>query len=131
MLRNEKAAIQTISRLSELGVHISIDDFGTGFSTFSYVKKIPINTIKIDRSFVSGICSNLNDEAIATAVINMAKCLNLNVIAEGVETEEQRNLLESLNCPEMQGYLFSRPLPSDELGRFLKKLQKQQRGQMR
>jgi diguanylate cyclase (GGDEF)-like protein/PAS domain S-box-containing protein len=131
MLRNEKAAIHTICRLSKLGVHISIDDFGTGFSTFSYVKKIPINTIKIDRSFVSDICSNLHDEAIATAVINMAQCLNLNVIAEGVETEEQRNLLESLNCSEMQGYLFSRPLPADELSRFLKKLQKQQRGKSR
>jgi diguanylate cyclase (GGDEF)-like protein/PAS domain S-box-containing protein len=126
MLRNEKAAVQTICRLSKLGVHISIDDFGTGYSTFSYIKKIPINTLKIDQSFISDICSNLNDEAIATAVINMAQCLNLNVIAEGVETEEQRNLLESLNCSEMQGYLFSRPLPADELSSFLDNLKKEQ-----
>jgi diguanylate cyclase (GGDEF)-like protein/PAS domain S-box-containing protein len=126
MLRNEKAAVQTICRLSKLGVHISIDDFGTGYSTFSYIKKIPINSLKIDQSFISDICSNLNDEAIATAVINMAQCLNLNVIAEGVETEEQRSLLESLNCSEMQGYLFSRPLPADELSSFLDDLKKAQ-----
>jgi len=128
MLRNEKAAVQTICRLSKLGVHISIDDFGTGYSTFSYLKKIPIDTLKIDQSFISDICSNLNDEAIATAVINMAQCLNLNVIAEGVETEEQRSMLESLNCSEMQGYLFSRPLPADELSRFLDNLKNEQEG---
>jgi len=131
MLRNEKAAVQTICRLSRLGVHISIDDFGTGFSTFSYIKKIPINTLKIDQSFISDICSNLNDEAIATAVINMAQCLNLNVIAEGVETEEQRSLLESLNCSEMQGYLFSKPLPADEISRFLDNQKKKPKGKRR
>jgi diguanylate cyclase (GGDEF)-like protein len=122
MLRNEEAIIQSLHRLSERGVHISIDDFGTGHSTFSYIKKIPINTLKIDQSFISEICSNLSDEAIATAVITMAQSLNLNVIAEGVETEEQRKLLESLNCSEMQGNYFSRPLPADELRKFLDNL---------
>jgi len=117
--------------LSRLGVHISIDDFGTGFSKFSYIKKIPINTLKIDQSFISDICSNLNDEAIATAVINMAQCLNLNVIAEGVETEAQRSLLESLNCSEMQGYLFSKPLPADEISRFLDNQKKKPKGKRR
>lgn len=122
MLRNEEAVIHSLQRLSKLGVHISIDDFGTGYSTFSYIKKIPIDTLKIDQSFISDICSNLSDEAIATAVINMAQSLNLNVIAEGVETEEQRKLLESLNCSEMQGNYFSRPLPADELSKFLDNL---------
>ena len=122
MLRHEDAAVQTLCRLSRLGVHISIDDFGTGYSTFSYIKKIPINTLKIDQSFINGICSNLSDEAITTAVIGMAKNLNLNVIAEGVETEGQRKVLESLNCMEMQGYFFSRPLPAEELSNFLDNL---------
>jgi diguanylate cyclase (GGDEF)-like protein/PAS domain S-box-containing protein len=122
MLRNEEAAVETLNKLSRLGVQISIDDFGTGYSTFSYIKKIPINTLKIDRSFISDISSNLNDEAIAKAVIAMAKNLNMNVIAEGVETEDQRKILESMNCPEMQGFFFSRPLPADELSNFLDNL---------
>jgi EAL domain-containing protein (putative c-di-GMP-specific phosphodiesterase class I) len=104
-------------------VHISIDDFGTGYSIFSYIKKIPINTLEIDQSFIRDICSNLNDKEIATAVINMAQSLNLNVIAEGVETEEQRRLLESLNCSEMQGFFFSRPLPADDLSKYLDNLE--------
>jgi diguanylate cyclase (GGDEF)-like protein/PAS domain S-box-containing protein len=123
ILRHEDAAVQALCSLSRLGVHISIDDFGTGYSTFSYIKKIPINTLKIDQSFINGICSNLNDEAITTAVIGMAKNLNLNVIAEGVETEGQRKVLESLNCMEMQGYFFSRPLPAEELSNFLDNLE--------
>ncbi|HTP66360.1 MAG TPA: EAL domain-containing protein [Geobacteraceae bacterium] len=123
MLRNEDAVAKTLCRLSDLGVHISIDDFGTGYSTFSYIRRIPIDSLKIDQSFINDICSNLNDEAITTAVIDMAQSLNLNVVAEGVETEEQRKLLESLNCSEMQGYYFSRPLPADEFGKYLDNLE--------
>ncbi len=130
MLRNEEAAVETLNRLSDLGIHISIDDFGTGYSTFSYIKKIPINTLKIDRSFISDISSNLSDEAIAKAVIALAKNLNLNVIAEGVETEDQRKILESLNCSEMQGYFFSKPLPADELSKFLDNLDKTFKGKI-
>jgi len=122
LLRNEEAAAQTLHRLSELGVHISIDNFGTGYSIFSYIRKIPIDTLKIDQSFISDICTNRNDAAIATAAIRMAQSLNLNVVAEGVETEEQRKLLESLNCSEMQGFFFSRPLPAEELREFLDNL---------
>lgn len=122
MLQNEEHAIAMLRRLSEMGVQISIDDFGTGYSTFSYIKKLPIHTLKIDQSFVSDIDSNLSDAAIVSAMIRMAQSLQLNVIAEGVETEEQRLLLDALDCPEMQGHLFSRALPAEELGGILERL---------
>ena len=122
MLYDEEQAIVLLRRLSELGVQISIDDFGTGYSTFSYIKKLPIHTLKIDQSFVSDIDSNQNDAAIVTAMIRMAQSLQLNVIAEGVETEEQRFLLDALDCPEMQGHLYSQPMPAVELGKFLERL---------
>jgi diguanylate cyclase (GGDEF)-like protein len=119
MVQNEEQAIAMLRRLSEMGVQISIDDFGTGYSTFSYIKKLPIHTLKIDQSFVTDIDSNRSDAAIVTAMIRMAQSLQLNVIAEGVETEAQRLLLDALDCPEMQGHLFSQALPAEEFGRVL------------
>jgi EAL domain-containing protein (putative c-di-GMP-specific phosphodiesterase class I) len=115
MLQNMEKTIGTLQRLNNLGIHISIDDFGTGYSSLSYIKKLPIQTLKIDQSFVSDITINLDDAAIATAVITLAQSLRLNVIAEGVETLEQMELLDGLNCPEMQGYFFSRPLPAPKV----------------
>ena len=114
MLQNVDSTIATLRRLSDLGVHISIDDFGTGYSSLSYIKKLPIHTLKIDQSFVNDITVNADDAAIATAVVTLAQSLNLNVVAEGVELEEQARLLDALDCPEMQGYFFSKPLPADE-----------------
>ena len=114
MLQNVDSTIATLRRLSDLGVHISIDDFGTGYSSLSYIKKLPIHTLKIDQSFVNDITVNADDGAIATAVVTLAQSLNLNVVAEGVELEEQARLLDALDCPEMQGYFFSKPLPADE-----------------
>lgn len=122
MLQNEEQAVTMLRRLSEMGVQISIDDFGTGCSTFGYLKKLPFHTLKIDQSFVTDIDSNLSDAAIVTAMIRMAKSLQLNVIAEGVETEAQRLLLDALDCPEMQGHLFSQALPAEEMGRILERL---------
>ncbi|HEY6837996.1 MAG TPA: EAL domain-containing protein, partial [Geobacteraceae bacterium] len=122
MLSSEEHTIATLKRLADLGVHISIDDFGTGYSTFNYIKKLPVDTLKIDRSYVSDIDSNRSDAAIATAVIEMAHTLSLNVVAEGVETEGQLKFLEALNCPEVQGFFFHKPLPSDEFTRLLDNL---------
>jgi diguanylate cyclase (GGDEF)-like protein len=122
MLENEDHAIAMLRRLSEMGVQISIDDFGTGYSTFSYIKKLPIHTLKIDQSFVTDIDSNHSDAAIVSAMIRMAQSLQLNIIAEGVETEEQRLLLDALDCPEMQGHLFSQALPAEDLGKILERL---------
>ncbi|WP_243369679.1 EAL domain-containing protein [Geotalea sp. SG265] len=119
MLQNFDKTIETLNRLNSLGIHISIDDFGTGYSSLSYIKKLPIQTLKIDQSFVSDIDTNKDDAAIATAVINMARSLRLNVIAEGVETVEQLKMLSNLDCQEMQGYLFSRPVPAEEVTSLL------------
>lgn len=124
MLQNEDVAIAMLRRLSELGVHISIDDFGTGCSTFSYLKKLPVHSLKIDQSFVSDIDTNQSDAEIVTAMIRMAQSLHLNVIAEGVETEAQRLRLDAMECPEMQGHLFSQPLPAEELGKVLRQMQR-------
>ncbi|GFE58654.1 EAL domain-containing protein [Geobacter sp. AOG1] len=122
MLQNMENTITTLRRLSDLGVHISIDDFGTGYSSLSYIKKLPINTLKIDQSFVNDITINPDDAAIATAVITLAQSLRLNVIAEGVEDEGQARLLDSLDCSEMQGYFFSRPLNAAEFPFQMNKL---------
>jgi diguanylate cyclase (GGDEF)-like protein len=122
MLQNVENTITTLRRLSDLGVHISIDDFGIGYSSLSYIKKLPINALKIDQSFISDITSNPDDAAIATAVINLAQSLRLNVIAEGVENEEQAILLNSLECSEMQGFFFSRPLSAEKFPLLMRKL---------
>jgi diguanylate cyclase (GGDEF)-like protein len=127
MLQNVENTITTLRRLSDVGVHISIDDFGVGYSSISYIKKLPINTLKIDQSFISDIMSNPDDAAIATAVINLAHCLRLNVTAEGVENEDQANLLRSLRCYEMQGFFFSRPLSAEKFTLLLRKLRWQAR----
>ena len=127
LLYNEMSTIQTLGNLSRLGVHISIDNFGAGGSTFSNFKKIPVNALNIDRSLIYGICYSLEDEELVKALIGLAKCLKMDIVAEGVETEDQRKLLESLDCTEMQGYLFSRPLPADDLSGFLEVLKKKQK----
>jgi EAL domain-containing protein (putative c-di-GMP-specific phosphodiesterase class I) len=103
------------------GVCFSLDDFGTGYSSLSYLKRLPLDQLKIDQSFVRNIINDTNDAAIAKMVIALGLSLNLNVIAEGVELEAQRDYLARLGCHAYQGYLFSRPLPLDELEIFCNK----------
>lgn len=105
--------------LRPLGVEVSIDDFGTGYSSLSRLKQLPINTLKIDRSFINDIGEDSSDEVIIRTIIDMAHNLNLRVVAEGIETEEQHNFVRHHNCDMVQGYLFSRPVPLDELARLL------------
>ncbi len=119
MMQNEESAMLTLRHLNDLGVSITIDDFGTGYSSLSAIRKLPITTLKIDKSFISDINTNSDDAAIAKAVITMAQSLRLAVVAEGVETKEQMKLLDSLHCHFMQGYYFSRPLPAADLGDLL------------
>jgi len=120
-MHNATNAIRTIHQLRELGIHIAIDDFGTGYSSLSYLKKFPIKTLKIDQSFVRDITVDPDDAAIVSYIITLGHSLKLNVVAEGVETEEQRSFLVEGKCNEMQGYLFSKPLPPEQFEELMKK----------
>jgi EAL domain-containing protein (putative c-di-GMP-specific phosphodiesterase class I) len=119
IMENIETAIITLKELKKMGVHLSVDDFGTGYSSLAYLKQFPIDTLKIDRSFVLDITTDPDDAMIALLIINMAHNLKLKVIAEGVETKEQLTFLRSYNCDEIQGYLFSRPVPAEELVKLL------------
>jgi diguanylate cyclase (GGDEF)-like protein/PAS domain S-box-containing protein len=117
----EECSIAALNELSASGVQISIDDFCTGYSSLGTLKHFPINTIKIDRSFVSDISRDTNSEAIVKAIIAMADSLKMRVVAEGVETKEQVAFLQSHHCDEMQGYFYSPPVPNSKLTKLLKK----------
>jgi len=119
VMENPEEAIVILQRLGRMGVTLAIDDFGTGYSSLAYLKLFPIDHLKIDRSFVADIEHDLNDRAIAFGTIALAHSLSLNVIAEGVETEDQLDLLRSNGCDEVQGYLFSKPLNSAAAFAFL------------
>jgi len=107
-------AIKIMKELSEMGVLLSLDDFGTGFSSLTYLKRLPLDIIKIDRSFVNGIGIEKTDEAIIEATLVLAKSLNMYCIAEGVETEAQLNYLVGRQCQYIQGYLYYKPLSAEE-----------------
>jgi EAL domain-containing protein (putative c-di-GMP-specific phosphodiesterase class I) len=113
IMEDVRFSIESLRSIRGLGVRIAIDDFGTGFSSLSYLAKLPVNTLKIDRSFVIEMVAGPNGLALVSAIINLAHSLKLNVVAEGVETEEQARLLRLLNCDEMQGFLFCKPLPRE------------------
>jgi diguanylate cyclase (GGDEF)-like protein len=120
IMEDMDAAITTLKGIKDLGVHISLDDFGTGYSSLSHLRTFPIDELKIDRFFIISVPDNREDSAIATTVISMAQNLNLRVVAEGVETKEQLDFLRSAGCDEIQGYLFSRPVPAKEMEKLLK-----------
>jgi diguanylate cyclase (GGDEF)-like protein len=115
IMRDLHKSVAKMRELEAMGVALSIDDFGTGYSSLSSLKTFPISRLKIDKSFVSELADNPDDQAIAMAVISLGHKLNLRVIAEGVETEQQRDFLRANECDEMQGYLFSRPVGADEI----------------
>ena len=119
LVRDIEQAIALLGELKARGVSIALDDFGTGYSSLSYLRKLPINTLKIDRSFVSNIAENPDDAAISKAIVALAQSLGLNITAEGVETREQLDYLQNHGCHEVQGYYFSKPLSSDRFKDFL------------
>jgi len=107
------ATIQTIRAIQSMGIRMSIDDFGTGYSSLSYLKRFKADKLKIDRSFVRDIPDDQDDTAITRAIINMAKNLNMQVVAEGVETIEQWSFLEEHGCDQVQGYLLAKPMAAE------------------
>ncbi len=122
LLERVESTITTMCSLKELGVQFSLDDFGTGYSSLQYLKRLPLDQLKIDQSFVDDIVTDFHDQSIVRTIIAMAQSLELEVIAEGVETEEQWRLLLHNGCTHFQGYLFGRPVPLEEFESFLKKV---------
>ncbi len=121
MLRDPEGVGRALTELREMGLRVAIDDFGTGYSSLSHLKRFPIDTLKIDKTFVADILTDRGDTAIVLAVIALARALDMEVVAEGVETEAQRDLLAAQGCDAYQGYLFSRPLPVGEFEALLQR----------
>ncbi|EXI81832.1 MAG: Bacteriophytochrome cph2 [Candidatus Accumulibacter sp. BA-94] len=120
VLDNVADTITKMNAIKRLGVTFSMDDFGTGYSSLSYLTRLPLDQIKIDRAFVNRLPDNQSDAVIAQTIVTMGRSLGLKVVAEGVENEAQYRFLDSHGCDGYQGYLFSRPLASDDFARFLK-----------
>nr|WP_284047969.1 EAL domain-containing protein [Marinobacter sp. ATCH36] len=121
-LNDPKDVIRQLREIRSLGIEVAIDDFGTGFSSLSYMRDMPVNKIKIDRTFVNGITSNDRDAAITRGTLSMATELGMSVVAEGVETEEQFRLLQQFGCTAYQGFWYSRALPLADLRTFSRAL---------
>ena len=116
LMQHLDTTMEILNALKDKGVRLSIDDFGTGYSSLNYLKRFPIDTLKIDKSFVNDITTDHNDKAIVAAITAMARQLNLEVVAEGVETKAQLEFLRELqHCQTIQGYYFSKPLPVEEV----------------
>jgi diguanylate cyclase (GGDEF)-like protein len=120
IMQDIQANILKLQAIREMGIEVAIDDFGTGYSSLSYLAKLPVSALKIDRAFIINMASNADDLNIVSAIISLAHSLNLRVIAEGVETEEQANLLRLHKCDEIQGYLFNPAVPAEQIERFLR-----------
>ena len=119
LLEAEEAAISMLLAIKETGVQICLDDFGTGYSSLNYLKRFPIDVLKIDRSFVMNITTDPKDAEICSAIIALAKCLNLSVVAEGVEARDQYEFLRDKGCDSIQGFYFFKPMPAGEIEKLL------------
>jgi len=119
IMTNPDEAIKLLTQISNLGIELAVDDFGTGYSSLAYLKRLPIDKLKIDQAFVKNLPNDEEDAGIAKAVIALAKSLNLKVIAEGVETKEQKDFLVENGCINIQGYFYYKPMPANELSLLL------------
>jgi len=120
MMSDPERSIGTLSDLRDLGVHVSIDDFGTGHASLAYLKRLPVNELKIDRSFVMGMVVDNSDAVIVRSTIDLAHNMGLTVVAEGVEDEATLRRLRELGCDMVQGYHLSRPLPADDVVKWMR-----------
>jgi EAL domain-containing protein (putative c-di-GMP-specific phosphodiesterase class I) len=116
-----EGSIAKLKALREMGVDIAIDDFGTGYSSLGYMARLPVNLLKIDRSFIARMTRDSDNMEIVATIISLAHSLKMKVIAEGVETEEQARILNLLRCDEVQGYYFCKPVPATEIAKLLEK----------
>ena len=112
--------MKLLTAIKNMGVRLAVDDFGTGYSSLAQLKRFPIHTLKVDRSFIRDIPGSAEDKAITQAIIAMGKTLNLTVVAEGVETQEQQAFLQEQGCDQMQGYYFSKPIAADQFAELLR-----------
>jgi EAL domain-containing protein (putative c-di-GMP-specific phosphodiesterase class I) len=120
IMRNPDQAAETMRQLKGLGVHLALDDFGTGYSSLNYLRRFPVDSLKIDRTFISDVAVDASSAAVATSVVAIAHSLGLKAIAEGVETDEQLEFLRNCRCDAFQGYFFSKPLPPEEFAELLR-----------
>ena len=120
VMHNPAKLIQLLTKIKDMGVRLAIDDFGTGYSSLAQIKHYPIDTLKVDRSFIRNLPKDSEDKAITEAIITMGKTLSLTVVAEGVETLEQENYLREHVCDEMQGFYFSKPVKADDFAELLR-----------
>uniref|UniRef100_UPI0040559EBC putative bifunctional diguanylate cyclase/phosphodiesterase n=1 Tax=Candidatus Electrothrix sp. TaxID=2170559 RepID=UPI0040559EBC len=121
LMENPEDAVRSLREIRKVGVQIAVDDFGTGYSSLAYLKRFPVNTLKIDQAFITDIVRDAHDKAIVSSILAMGQSLNLKVVAEGVETKEQMDLLKAMGCEEVQGYYLSKPLPPEGIAELLKK----------
>ncbi|WP_294963731.1 EAL domain-containing protein [Sulfurimonas sp.] len=122
IMSNPESSIETLQKISNMGISIAIDDFGRGYSSLAYLKRLPINKLKIDRSFIKDLPLDTEDAAITKTIISLCDSLNLKVIAEGVESNEQRNFILENGCRFIQGYLYSHPLSIEDMTKYLQKV---------
>jgi EAL domain-containing protein (putative c-di-GMP-specific phosphodiesterase class I) len=120
IMHNATRAVEVLTAIKDLGVRLAIDDFGTGYSSLAHLKRFPIDTLKVDRSFIREVPNDAEDKAIAEAIIAMGKTLSLTVVAEGVETPQQQAFLSERLCDEMQGYYFSTPVAAQDFAELLR-----------
>jgi EAL domain-containing protein (putative c-di-GMP-specific phosphodiesterase class I) len=118
LMDDVEGSIERMTMFKEMGVRLSIDDFGTGYSSLNYLKRFPVDALKVDRSFVRDITVSEDDAMIVTAIVTLAKNLNLEVVAEGIEIKEHLTFLNNLGCDQAQGFLISRPVSAEEVEHF-------------
>ena len=118
-MHDAESAVETLHALKAIGVQLAVDDFGTGYSSFSYLRRFPLDALKVDRTFINEIFSDANNAAIVSAMINIGKTLKQRVIAEGIETREQLHFLQKQGCSEGQGYFFCHPVIAEKFAQFL------------